>query len=246
MKAVIIDDEDNARITLSLLIQQHAQQLTLVGAFPSLDEATKFIREEKPHVVFLDVQMPGESGLALWKYFPQPDFDIVITTAHHQYALQAIRLSALDYLLKPIDIDDLTRVVQKVIQQSSSKRIGERLTALEANLATASFSQIVLHTHDSLIVVKLADILRCESDNNYTRFFLINGTQYLVSKPLKEYESLLPSTMFCRIHQSHLVNLKYVSKYIKGKAGTVELVDGNTLPVSKERKEWLISMLDKI
>jgi len=247
LKAIIIDDEENARITLSLLIREHAPQINIVGTYSSLQDAHHAILKMKPDVVFLDVQMPGESGLTLWKYFPFPDFDVVFTTAHHQYALQAIRLSALDYLLKPIDIEELSRVVHKLFQVSSKEKINERLSVLEANMASAStISQIVLPTHNSLIVIKLSDIIRCESDSNYTRFFLLGASEYLVSKSLKEYENILPANSFLRIHQSHLINLSYVKKYIKGKIGSVELVDNTVLPVSKERKETLLAMLNSI
>jgi two-component system LytT family response regulator len=248
LNAIIVDDEENARITLTLLIRDHIPQLNVIGSYASLKEARNAIAERKPDLVFLDVQMPDESGLSLWKYFPQPDFHVVFTTSYQQYALQAIRLSALDYLLKPIDIDDLFRVVQKLQDNSSIKRLDQRLSVLETNLAqpASSITQIVLPTHDSLLVIKLDDIVRCESDNNYTKFFLVNGIQHLISKPLKEYESVLPSEIFLRIHQSHLINLRFVLRYVRGKPGQVEMNDGSILPVSRERKEALVNRLTKM
>jgi two-component system LytT family response regulator len=247
MNAIIIDDEENARIALSLMIREHIPHLSVVGCYSSLAEAHSAIAENAIDVVFLDIQMPHESGFQLWKYFPQPTFHVVFTTAHQQYAIQAIRLSALDYLLKPIDIEELELVVQKLIQRIVASQIGERLAVLEANLKnTSAVSQIVLPAQNSLIVVRIDDIVRCESDNNYTKFFLRNGTEHLTSKTLKEYENILPTGTFLRIHQSHLISLKYVTRYIKGKNNFVEMTDGIKLPVSKERKDMLIDMLGKI
>jgi two-component system LytT family response regulator len=247
MNAIIIDDEENARITLSLMIREHTPHITLVGCYSSLADAHSAIAENAIDVIFLDIQMPNESGFQLWKYFPNPTFHVVFTTAHQQYAIQAIRLSALDYLLKPIDIEELELVVQKLIQRKVASQIGDRLAVLEANLKnTPAISQIILPTQNSLIVIKIEDIVRCESDNNYTRFFLRDRTEHLISKTLKEYENILPIQTFLRIHQSHLINLKYVTRYMKGKNNFVEMADGVQLPVSKERKETLLAMLGKI
>jgi two-component system LytT family response regulator len=247
IKAIIIDDEENARVALSVLIKEHTPEISILGMYESLQEANPAIVKLRPDVVFLDIQMPGETGLELWKYFPQPFFDVVFTTAFSQYAIEAIRLSALDYLLKPIDIDELTRVVDKMTNQQPSKKIEERLLALEKNLTgTQTASQIVLPTLESFIVVKIADILRVESDDNYTRFFLVDGTAHLVSRTLKEYESLLPKPLFQRVHQSHLINLKFVKLYIKGKSGQIEMINGEKLPVSRERKDSLIEALGRV
>jgi two-component system LytT family response regulator len=246
MNAIIIDDEENARIALSLLIREHTPQLSLLGCYSSLTEAHAAITEREIDVVFLDIQMPHESGFQLWKYFPRPAFHVVFTTAHQQYAIQAIRLSALDYLLKPIDIEELELVVQKLIQRTFTSQIGERLAVLEANLKnTPAISQIILPAQNSLIVVKIEDIVRCESDNNYTKIFLRDRTEHLISKTLKEYENILPASFFLRIHQSHLINLKNVKRYIKGKNNFVEMADGVQLPVSKERKDTLLEMLGR-
>jgi two-component system LytT family response regulator len=246
-KAIIIDDEENARVALSVLIEEHTPEITIVGCYASLQEANPAITKLRPDVVFLDIQMPEESGLELWKYFPQPFFDVVFTTAFQQYAIEAIRLSAFDYLLKPIDIDELSRVVGKLMRSNPNRKIEERLLALEKNLSsTQTVSQIVLPTLESFIVVKIADILRVESDDNYSRFFMVDNTAHLVSRTLKEYETLLPKPLFLRVHQSHLINLKFVRQYLKGKLGMVEMVNGEKLPVSRERKDSLIDSLGKI
>jgi two-component system LytT family response regulator len=247
IKAIIIDDEENARVALSVLIKEHTPEISILGTYESLQEANPAIVKLRPEVVFLDIQMPGETGLELWKYFPQPFFDVIFTTAFHQYAIEAIKLSAFDYLLKPIDIDELMRVVDKLMHHQPSKKIEERLLALERNLSTTqTASQIVLPTLESFIVVKIADILRVESDDNYARFFMLDGTAHLVSRTLKEYEGLLPKPLFLRVHQSHLINLKFVKQYLKGKTGQVEMVNGEKLPVSRERKDSLIEVLGKV
>jgi two-component system, LytTR family, response regulator len=247
LKAIIIDDEENARMGLSALIKQHVPSITVEGAYPSLREAKEAIVTASPDVVFLDIQMPEETGLNLWKYFPTPTFHVVFTTAYHQYAIQAIKLAAFDYLMKPIDIDELVKVTERLQHQKQSKTIEERILALESNLKqTAAISQIVLPTQESLVIVKIAEIMRAESDDNYTYFFLTNNTRHLVSKTLKEYESMLPRTIFMRIHQSHLINLKFVKRYIKGKSGFVEMTDGKQVPVSREKREALIEALSNI
>jgi two-component system, LytTR family, response regulator len=247
LKAIIIDDEENARVALSVLIQEHTPEISVQGTYSSLQEANPAIIKIRPDVVFLDIQMPGESGLELWKYFPQPFFEVVFTTAFQQYAIEAIRLSAFDYLLKPIDIDELSRVVNKLMHSTPVRKIEERLEALERNISNPqAVSQIVLPTLESFIVVKIADIIRVESDDNYSRFLLFDNTTHLVSRTLKEYESLLPKPLFLRVHQSHLINLKFVKQYLKGKPGLVEMVNGEKLPVSRERKESLIDALGKI
>jgi two-component system, LytTR family, response regulator len=247
MKAIIIDDEENARIALSVLINDHAPELRLHGVFPSLEEAHKVISKEPIDVVFLDIQMPKQSGFDLWKYFPNPSFHVVFTTAYSEYAIKAIRLSALDYLLKPVDIEELVRVVNKLKLQAKTKNIDERLEVLESNLkSSSSITQIVLPTLNALIVVKISEIVRCESDDNYTRFYLQDKTEYLVSRTLKEYETILPSHTFFRVHQSHLVNINYVKKFLRGKASAVELINCCLIPVSKDKRELFIEKLNNV
>jgi two-component system, LytTR family, response regulator len=246
MNAVIIDDEDNARIGLELLLKKTSPEITIVGSYGTLKEAKLGIEKLNPDIVFLDVLMPQESGLNLWKYFPHPTFHVVFTTAHTQYAIQAIRLSALDYLLKPIDPNELKLVIEKIHWQAREKKIDQRLSVLEANLKEITEnSKIVLPTHDSLIVVNVADIIRCQSDDVYTHIYLKDGTHYLISKILKEYEKMLPKSLFLRVHHSHIINLNLIKRYIKG-ITSVELVDGSIVPVSKERKERLIEIVFKV
>lgn len=247
MRAVIIDDEENARVALSVLIEQHTTGVEIEGMFPSLKEGCKMITVLKPDVVFLDIQMPDESGLELWKYFPKPSFNVVFTTAYHQYAIQAIKLSAFDYLLKPIDIDELTVVIGKLQEHRNIKSIEARLESLENNLKSHQApSRVVLPTSDSLMVVKIDDIVRAESDDNYTYFFLADNSKHLVSKTLKEFESLLPKERFLRIHQSHLVNLDFIKKFVRGKSGFVQMSDGSKLPVARERKDFVIEALGRV
>ncbi len=247
LKAILIDDEENARIALKVLIEEQTSGVSIVGMYSSLKEASSPIIALRPEVVFLDIQMPEENGLELWRYFPKPFFNVVFTTAFHQYAIQAIRLAAFDYLLKPIDIEELENVVTRLKEQRSYKNVEQRLEVLEGNMRNSNtISQIVLPTQESLEMVKLENIIRAESDDNYTYFFLADGTKLLVSKTLKEYENLLPKTVFLRIHQSHLVNLKFVKKYLKGKNGFVEMIDGQKLPVSRERRDDLIDLMGRI
>jgi two-component system LytT family response regulator len=246
-RAVIIDDEENARVALAVLIEQHTTGVKIEGMYASLKEGCKMITALKPDVVFLDIQMPDESGLELWKYFPKPTFNVVFTTAYHQYAIQAIKLAAFDYLLKPIDIDELVSVVGRLQEHRHVKSIEARLETLEANLKHQHApSRIVLPTSDSLMIVKIEDIIRAESDDNYTYFFLSDNSKHLVSKTLKEFESLLPKERFIRIHQSHLVNVDFIKKLVKGKSGFVQMADGSKLPVARERKDFVIEALGRL
>ncbi|RAV98513.1 LytR/AlgR family response regulator transcription factor [Pseudochryseolinea flava] len=247
MRAIIIDDEENARIALSVLIEQHTAGVKIEGMYPSLKEGCRMIEETKPDVVFLDIQMPDESGLELWKYFAKPFFNVVFTTAYHQYAIQAIKLAAFDYLLKPIDIDELIAVIARLQDQKNVKSIEARLEALENNLRHQQTSpRIVLPASDSLMVIKIEDVVRAESDDNYTYFFLVDGSKHLVSKTLKEFESLLPKERFLRIHQSHLVNLDFIRKLVKGKSGFAQMSDGSKLPVARERRDSVMEALSKL
>jgi len=208
------------------------------------EEGIKKIHETKPQLVFLDIEMPHMNGFQMLEQLPTINFEIIFTTSFDQYALRAIRFSALDYLLKPIDQEDLQLAVQKVIQRTQ-KPVAQQLQLLMQKLQqpTNPVNKIALPTLEGLQMVQVDSILYCESDSNYTTFFLKGKPKIIVSRTLKEMEDLLADYSFARIHNSYLVNLAEVDKYIKGEGGYVVLTDGSTVNVSASRKRLLLAKL---
>ncbi len=200
------------------------------------------IKKNSPEVVFLDIQMPDGSGFNLLESFNNANFHVVFITAYDQYALKAIKFSALDYILKPIDPQQLINAVEKVKKIAPAKiQSPERITNLLKN--NKNISKIALPTLNGYRFVNIKDIIRCESDNNYTNFYLQTTEQLIVTRTLKEYEIMLKDDSFVRVHQSHLVNLDFVEQYIKGDGGTVIMSDGSEVEISRRKKETFLNSI---
>ena len=214
----------------------------MVGQAASVKEAVEVIRDVNPELVFLDIEMPVHNGFALFDFIEDSTFDVIFTTAFDQYAVKAFEYSAVDYLLKPIKIKKLLSAVGKVQEKAERRTRRERLETLRDNIGK-DFKKVVLPTQEGYQFLEVEDIVRCEADSNYTAFFLVNGDRVFVSKTLKHVEELLGDHDFFRIHQSHLINLRHLKKYIKGKSGQVEMADDSVLDVSVRRKA---ALLDKI
>jgi len=244
MKAIIVDDEGKSRRMLKALCEEYCEELEIVALAASVAEATILIEEKKPDLVFLDIQMPVKSGFSLLQqYEGNIPFHVVFTTAHDQYALKAFKFSAIDYLLKPINIDELIDAVKKVKQINYNTTSTEKLRILKEILAHKNSDKIALTTLDSLNVVKFKDIVRCEAKGNYTSIYLSNGNVLLITKTLKYYDDLLVKKDFFRVHKSHLINLRYVRKFIKGKQAMVEMTDGKKIEVSVRKRYALLQKL---
>lgn len=239
MKVIIVDDERLVAKNLELLLNRYCPEVIIEGTAHSAKEAEMLIRDKRPDVVFLDVEMPNGNGFDLLKKFEQINFGVIFVTAFDHYAIKAIKYSAIDYLLKPIDINELVAAVTKAQAQLKSKSVNQGLNLLLQNLAQPAtrLQKLTLPTMDGMIFVNLEEILYCKSDGNYTSFYLINGQNPMATRQIGTYEDLLPEPLFCRIHRQYIVNVNKVSKYIKGRGGYVVMSDGKIIDVSVRKKE---------
>lgn len=244
--AVIIDDEQNNIDNLKALLQKHCVNVHIISTALNANEGQLIISLQKPDLVFLDIQMPNKSGFDLLRSLPGISFEIIFVTAFDQYALQAIKFSAVDYLLKPINVNDLKAAVEKAAERITSKKQNlqlENLISLLQNQYNKDTHRIALPTLKETRFVFTNVIIRCESNNNYTTFYLENKEKLIVSKPIYEYEELLSNYGFIRCHQSHLVNKKFIKSWIKSDGGYLLLEDGTQVPVSKSKREKLKQLL---
>ena len=235
------------REALSNLVKDYCPQLSIMDTVESVSTAIQSIEKFHPEIVFLDVELRGETGFELLEKMMPIDFEVIFTTAYEHYALKAIKFSAIDYVLKPIGIDELKDAVKKAEIKLENKSISENFDILLKNIKSNNKKQhkIALSSSDGYIFTEVNDILYCKADGNYTHFFTKSNGKILVSKNIKEYESLLNEHNFFRIHRSFLVNLDEVKKYVRGEGGYVIMSDGSSLDVSKRRKEQFISILAK-
>lgn len=247
MTAVIVDDEKHCREVLEHLLKKHCPGITILANCSGGEEALTVLQDITPDILFLDIEMPGINGFELLEQFCHPDFEIVFTTAYNEYAIKAIKHSAFDYLLKPVDKDELIQTVRRVRENKAlqtTDRIDSLLKMLDVKKQNKRFA---VPTMAGLIMVDSETILYCESDSAYCKIFFINTSKPLViSKTLKEVEEVLQGADFCRIHHSYFINMKYVQSYIRGEGGEVVLNTGVHLPVSRTRKQDFLSLLDKI
>ena len=243
LKALIVDDEPKARENLQILLHDFVEGVTVVGLCENIAEATEAVRLHSPDVVFLDIQLQRETGFDLLTKLKEINFEVIFTTAYTEYAIKAFKFSAIDYLLKPIDIEELRKAVGRVEKRVSNNMTG-RLTQLVQNLKQGSNEnyKIALPTLDGLVFVKISDILYCEASSNYTQIFTADE-KYLVSKTLKEYDDLLSDHNFFRIHNSYLININSIKKYVKGEGGYVVLNNDTSLDVSKRKKEAFLNKI---
>ena len=239
MKAVIIDDEILVAKNMHMLLTRYCPDVLVEGIGHSAKEAEELIKDKRPDVVFLDVEMPHGNGFDLLKRMEHIDFGVIFVTAFDHYAIRAIKYSAIDYLLKPIDINELVAAVKKAELQLKSKSINQGLNLLLHNLAqpAGKLQKLTLPTMEGMIFVDVDDILYCKSDGNYTTFYLLNGQNPMVTRQIGTYEDLLPEPLFCRVHRQYIINVNKVSKYIKGRGGYVVMSDGKIIDVSVRKKE---------
>ncbi len=244
-KAIIVDDEKGARESLSKMIEKNCKNIEIVAKVDSANSAFEAINELHPDLVFLDIEMPKGSGFDLLEKFNEINFDIIFTTAYDHYAIKAIKFSAVDYLLKPVDIEELVLAVNRFDAKDAKKSaLDIKFKTLLTNVKAGNkLTRIGIGTGETITFIDLADIVRCESDSNYTYFILTSGKKILASNSLGDYEQLFVDTSFCRVHRSHLINLQHVKQYIKGDGGYAVMIDNSQVEISRRAK---IEFLDKL
>lgn len=245
IKSIIVDDEKHGRENLAGLLKEYCREINIVGEAASVEEAIKLINECKPDLIFLDIEMPGKNGFELLEHFHQFDFEVIFVTAYDSYAIKAIRFSAADYILKPINYKELQNAVHKVAAIIRSKKENYRLRNLLDNIQQPQHAKIGLPTSDKVDFVDVNDIVYCKSEGSYTTIYLLDK-QILVSKNIGEFEDLLAEHSFLRVHKTFLVNLNHVAAYLKTDGGTLEMTGGAKIPISRRRKELVVNRLRSI
>ncbi|MEZ5041102.1 MAG: LytTR family DNA-binding domain-containing protein [Saprospiraceae bacterium] len=244
IKTIIVEDEQHNRELLERLLHQYFPDLKIVHKAVNVADGLAAIRYQEPELVFLDVEMPDGNAFDLLSKMKQINFEIVFVTAYDHYALQAIRFCAIDYLLKPIKIDELLQAVHKVKNNINLKKENQHLKQLVQNLdKKPGDKRLALPTAEKTEFIPIQEIIRCQGENNYTAFYLNSGRRLLVSKTLKEYEEILQDYDFVRVHQSHLVNLFMVQSYHKNEGGYIIMLDGSRISISRHRKGAVIHRL---
>jgi two-component system LytT family response regulator len=243
MQAILVDDEADGIRTLQRMLELHCPHVTVEATCNSATIAKQKIIQVEPDVVFLDIQMPGKSGLDLLTELHEKNFEVIFVTAHNEYMLQALQYSAADYLLKPVDEDRLIEAVQRVEIRLENGKKEEHTKALLHNLSKAgnpSEMRLCLPTLKGFMVLKLDEIIYCEAERSYTIFHLEGNKTVTVSKPLLEYDQILQDTSFLRIHKSFLINLHHVKEYQRGEGGMVIMTDNAEIEVSRRKKEMFL------
>ena len=248
IKAAIIEDEKRSRETLIGLLRLYCKNIIVVGEANGVQQGKELIDQTKPDLIFLDIQMPDGSGFNLLELFDPIHFGIIFTTAYDQFAIKAIRFSAIDYLLKPIFPDDLITAVERAERTLQLGGYKQNVDTLLDNLKkpAGDLPKIVLSTTEQIYVIKVIDIIRCEADDYYTLFFFKDGTRLMISKTLKESEELLSEYNFIRPHKSHLINSFYIKSFKKQDGGYIVMTDGSEVPVSRRKKEKIIEIINNL
>lgn len=244
MKAIIVEDEQKNRENLQLLLARYCPEVNLIGCCSNATEAYESIVTLQPELLFLDIEMPGENGFSLLERLPQINFEVIFVTAFDHYGIKAIKFSALDYLLKPIDIHELIHAVKKAGKKINLKIENQRMYHLLRNYKLPDGNKtLAVSLADKIEFIAIHSIIRCEAENNYTTFYLKDGQKMVVSKTLKEFDELLVPYHFLRVHQSHLINLDEVKSYIKTDGGYIRMKDGSNISISRQRKEMVLKIL---
>jgi len=248
MKAILVDDEPDGIRTLKKMLESHCPNVEVAATCSNAVMAKQELERVRPDVVFLDIQMPGKSGLDLLTEMPEKEFEVIFVTAHNEYMLQALQYSAADYLLKPVDEDRLIEAVQRVETriQAEKKEWTETLMHNLNKAGSPSEMKLCLPTLKGFIVVKLDDIIYCEAERSYTIFHLDGKRTVTVSKSLIEYDNLLQETQFFRIHKSFLVNLNHIKEYQRGEGGLVIMNDNAEIEVSRRKKEFFLNRMKEL
>lgn len=243
IKSIIVDDEKHGRENLAGILKQYCPEIELLGEANSVESAISLVQEFNPDLIFLDIEMPRANGFQLLEHFKDFRFEVIFVTAYGNYAIKAIRFSAADYILKPINFHDLKAAVEKVAERIQQKQENLRMKQLVYNLSQPQNPRIGLPTGDRIEFIEVGKIIRCQGEGNYSHIFFDGNKPLLVAKTLVEFEDLLGEYSFFRVHKTHLVNLKHVVAYLKTDGGTLQLSNGDTVTISRRRKEEVQKML---
>jgi two-component system LytT family response regulator len=247
LRTIIVDDEPDAVNFIRSIVEEYCPKLEVIGKAQSAKEGTKLIIEKNPDLVFLDVEMPQGSGFDLLAHFPEKTFDVIFITAFNHYAIKAIKFSAVDYILKPININEFIAAVDKVLdKRNNSDNRNASFTTLLENVRSTLPSKLAIPTSDGMEYLNTKEIIRVEADRSYSWFYLVDRRKILVSRNLKEYQELLTDRNFFRTHNSHLINLEHVKKYIRHEGGAIELDDGSQVPISRGKRDLFLMQMAKL
>lgn len=243
INAIIIDDEERARNTLSSLLLNYCPEVSILAACSNVPDGVIAINKHKPDVIFLDIEMPDYNGFELLGFFREIDFDIIFVTAYSEYAIKAFEISAVDYILKPIDIDQLKNSVEKLKQKKLHSQMQEQIELLKESYKGDDIRKIALSMSNGLTFVEIADIIFLEADGAYTNFFLKDEQKILVSKKLKFYEDILSNrSFFFRTHRSYFINVNYIKKYSRSE-NAILMDNGISITISRDRKQEFETLL---
>jgi two-component system LytT family response regulator len=249
IRALILDDEAASREALKGKLQLFAPEVEVIGESESVQDALSKVIEDQPDVIFLDINLSGENGFELLEKLQESSEgqeekpEVIFITAHDEFALRAIKFSALDYLLKPIDPEELVKAIRKLEEQKNNSSVPMGVLIENLRGGSGMPKRIVVPTYDGMHILKVSDIIRCESSSNYTNFLLKDAKPILASKTLKEYDIMLSPYNFERIHKSHLINMAYVKRYVPSDGGYMIMEDDSRIPVANRKKEQLLKMI---
>lgn len=246
IKAVLIDDESSAIRNLTKIIEQFCSEVEIIGSAQGVVEGIKLINEKNPDLVFLDIQMPDGTGFDMLECIKNKTFDLIFVTSYNQHAIKAFKYSAVDYLLKPVDIDELNSAIARIKEKRNSSVSGEYFKELINNLKGDLPSKIAISSATDKEFISVDQIVRLEASGSYTELYLKNGRKLVASKKIKEFEEILSENSFLRIHNSHVINLHEVKKYNKLDGGWIEMMDGSEIPLARRRKALFDTMMKKL
>lgn len=244
INSIIVEDEHHNRENLLNILKEYCPSVHVLATCASALEGRRKIIELQPDLVFLDIEMPGKDGFSMLESLPELNFEVIFVTAFSDYAVKAIKFSALDYIVKPIDTMELLRAVDKASKKKRERQKNIRMANLIENQHKEEHKKtLALPLSDKIEFVEVSNIIRCQADGNYTMFHLRNGEKLLISKTLKEYDELLSSFNFLRVHQSHLINLDEIKSFIKTDGGYILMKDGTSIIISRQRREMVLGIL---
>jgi two-component system LytT family response regulator len=245
MTAVIIDDEQKGRSVLKQKLQEYCPQVELIGEAANGEQGISLIEKQKPQIVFLDIEMPRMSGFEMLQKISEQNFHLIFTTAYDQYAIQAIRHSAFDYLLKPVDIDELQSAIQKAENtKSNHPSNAPKIAVLKENLSDEfHLHKIAIPSMEGLLFFNLSDIIYLKAESNYSTVYFSHHPKLLTTRTLHDFDELLPPHLFFRPHHSYIINLSYIKRYIKGDGGQIEMTNGDYVDVSRSKKEEFLKII---